>query len=82
MVKIKSRRLSVIGSGVVVFGFACFAFGQLPDEEHGDEPELAAAMAQLQYFTHKLALSVEARNTELARFLFARDGRDGRAHSR
>jgi hypothetical protein len=33
-----------------------------------DEPELAVAMSQLQYFTHKLALSVDARNAELAGF--------------
>lgn len=32
------------------------------------EPELAIAMSQLQYFSHKLALSVEARNAELAGF--------------
>lgn len=35
---------------------------------HGDEPELAEAMASMQYYTHKLALSLEAENSELAGF--------------
>lgn len=37
-------------------------------ERHDEEPELAAAMSQLQTFTHKLALSIEEQNAELAGF--------------
>lgn len=35
-----------------------------------DVPELADAMGQLQYYTHKYALAVEAENHELATFYF------------
>jgi hypothetical protein len=41
---------------------------QSPGGSSAEEPELAISMAQLQYFAHKLALSVEARNAELAGF--------------
>lgn len=35
-----------------------------------DTPELADAMGQLQYYTHKYALALEAENHELATFYF------------
>ncbi|MCW9705237.1 hypothetical protein [Fodinibius salsisoli] len=35
-----------------------------------DVPELADAMGQLQYYTHKYALAVDAQNHELATFYF------------
>ncbi len=35
-----------------------------------DVPELADAMGQLQYYTHKYALAVDAKNHELATFYF------------
>jgi len=35
-----------------------------------DTPELADAMGQLQYYTHKYALALEAKNHELATFYF------------
>ncbi|SMO59818.1 hypothetical protein [Fodinibius sediminis] len=35
-----------------------------------DTPELADAMGQLQYYTHKYALALDARNHELATFYF------------
>ncbi len=58
--------LSIAGASAAVLSLA-FA---VPAQANGDEkePELAAAMSQLQTFTHKLALSVEARNAKLAGF--------------
>lgn len=59
--------------GAVTALFAA-AFSFLPvvaaqtTEDEPEEPELAIAMSQLQYFTHKLALSIEARNADAARF--------------
>nr|MBO2514372.1 hypothetical protein [Gammaproteobacteria bacterium] len=59
--------LWIAGASLAVLSLAPVVSTQ-SDEEHGEEPELAIAMSQLQYFTHKLALSIEARNAELARF--------------
>lgn len=38
------------------------------DLGNAGEPELAEAMSSMQYYTHKLTLSVEAQNVELAGF--------------
>lgn len=65
--RINTRSLRIIG-GCAALSLAVAAPAQPADEEHGEEPELAVAMSQLQHFTHKLALSIEARNAELAAF--------------
>ena len=46
------------------------AFARVRADEHPalPEPELAGYMADLQHHTHKLNLSIEAENTELAAF--------------
>lgn len=66
--KTNPHALPLIAVCAAAFSFASAGWAQPPHEEHAEEPELASAMAQLQYFTHKLALSVEARNAELAGF--------------
>lgn len=44
------------------------ATGDASSEDHDEEPELAAAMESMQYYTHKLMLAIEADNSELAGF--------------
>lgn len=41
-----------------------------PQKANQDVPELADAMGQLQYYTHKYALALDAQNHELATFYF------------
>ncbi len=60
--------LSIAGVSVAALSLASSVSAQSGGAHDEEEPELAIAMSQLQYFTHKLALSVEARNAELARF--------------
>jgi hypothetical protein len=69
MFEMKSSFVScrLIAAGAAGLVLATVSLAQ-PSGVEAEEPELAVAMAQLQYFTHKLALSVEARNAELARF--------------
>jgi hypothetical protein len=62
----------VAGAGALLLVIALFAMRAPLTGSHADhaseEPELAVLMAQMQYFTHKLGLSVEHRNIELAAF--------------
>lgn len=49
-------------------GLTTFASEYVEHEEHAGEKELATYMAELQVLTHKLGLSVEAKNRPLIRF--------------
>jgi hypothetical protein len=52
-------------ASAVLAGFLCLA---APAHARGDSPGLAMLMERMQTFTHKLQLSVEARNEPLAHF--------------
>jgi hypothetical protein len=62
----------VAGAGALLLVIALFAMrAPLPGpyaDHTSEEPELAVLMARMQYFTHKLGLSVGFRNIELAAF--------------
>lgn len=62
------KKLLGVVSGFTVIGLLCSQDTLRPLQDEEAAPELASLMGELQRYTHKLALSAEAGNAELAAF--------------